>query len=216
MMETSTFLIVTGSWLMPRTQAVSLGAGQSRPVNSGKLLVACNRSIAASQSSRYTRSFHSGMMLPSGQPWWQNGMPQSMQRPACSVMIGSSALPAPPGYTSCQSCTRSATGRRLATSRPCFRNPRGSAMQSLHHARGGLVVVEPFGGGLLLGGQHLLVVRRHHLGEAAYGGRPVGEQRFSHRRAGLLVVPSHERLELSRGLALDGAELDELVVDPAL
>ena len=28
------------------------------------------------------RSFHSGIRLPSGQPWWQNGTPQSMQRPA--------------------------------------------------------------------------------------------------------------------------------------
>ena len=80
MIATSTFLIVTGSWLMPSTQAVSHGAGQSRPVNSGKLLVACSRSIAPSQSSRQTRSFHSGIRLPSGQPWWQNGMPQSMQR----------------------------------------------------------------------------------------------------------------------------------------
>ena len=46
MIATSTCLIVTGSWLMPSTQAVSHGAGQSRPVNSGKLLVACSRSIA--------------------------------------------------------------------------------------------------------------------------------------------------------------------------
>ena len=35
------FLIVTASVLMPATQAVSQGAGQSRPVNSGKLFVAC-------------------------------------------------------------------------------------------------------------------------------------------------------------------------------
>jgi hypothetical protein len=34
-------------WLMPSTQAVSHGAGHSRPVNSGKLLVACRRSMAA-------------------------------------------------------------------------------------------------------------------------------------------------------------------------
>ena len=82
---------------MPSTQPVSHGAGQSRPVNSGKLFVACSRSIASSQSSRQTRSFHSGIRLPSGQPWWQNGMPQSMQRPACVVMIGSSARPRPSG-----------------------------------------------------------------------------------------------------------------------
>ena len=39
MIETSTFLIVTGSRLIPTTQAVSQGAGHSRPVNSGKLFV---------------------------------------------------------------------------------------------------------------------------------------------------------------------------------
>ncbi len=44
MISTSTCLIVTGSALMPSTQAASHGAGQSRPVNSGKLLVACSRS----------------------------------------------------------------------------------------------------------------------------------------------------------------------------
>ena len=68
MMETSTCLIVTAGWLIPSTQAVSHGAGQSRPVNSGKLLVACRRSMASVQSPRQVRSFHSGMRLPSGQP----------------------------------------------------------------------------------------------------------------------------------------------------
>ena len=47
MIETSTCLMVTASELMPRTHAVSHGAGQSRPVNSGKLFVACSRSAAA-------------------------------------------------------------------------------------------------------------------------------------------------------------------------
>ena len=83
-MATSTCLMVTGSALIPSTQAVSHGAGQSRPVNSGKLFVACSRSDASRQSSRHARSFHSGIRFPSGQPWWQNGMPQSMQRPACA------------------------------------------------------------------------------------------------------------------------------------
>ena len=69
---------------MESTQAGSQGAGQSRPVNSGKLLVAWSRWIAVSQSLRQTRSFHSGMRFPSGQPWWQKGMPQSMHRAACS------------------------------------------------------------------------------------------------------------------------------------
>lgn len=52
MMETSTFLMVTAYWLMPSTHADSQGAGQSRPVNSGKLFVACSRSEAAVQSPR--------------------------------------------------------------------------------------------------------------------------------------------------------------------
>ena len=60
--------MVTGSSLIPRTHAASQGAGQRRPVNSGKLFVACSRSMASGQSSRYTRSFHSGIRLPSGQP----------------------------------------------------------------------------------------------------------------------------------------------------
>jgi hypothetical protein len=45
-------LIVTGSALMPSTHAPSHGAGQSRPVNSGKLLVASSRVSAAGQRSR--------------------------------------------------------------------------------------------------------------------------------------------------------------------
>ena len=45
-------LIVTGSSLIPRTQEPSHGAGQSVPVNSGKLFVAWSRSMASRQSSR--------------------------------------------------------------------------------------------------------------------------------------------------------------------
>ena len=73
-------LIATGSSLMPSTQADSHGAGQTRPVNSGKLLVAWSRWLASCHWSRYTRSLKSGMMFPSGQPVWQKGTPQSMQR----------------------------------------------------------------------------------------------------------------------------------------
>ena len=40
-------LIVTGGSLMPSTQAASQGAGQMRPVNSGKLLVECRTRIAS-------------------------------------------------------------------------------------------------------------------------------------------------------------------------
>ena len=48
-MASSIFLIETGSSLMASTQAGSHGAGQIRPVNSGKSLVACSWSIASRQ-----------------------------------------------------------------------------------------------------------------------------------------------------------------------
>src|SRR5437899_4467425 len=51
----------TGSLLMPSTQADSQGAGHRRPVNSGKLLVACRALRASFQRPRWTRSFHSGI-----------------------------------------------------------------------------------------------------------------------------------------------------------
>ena len=38
--------------------------------------------MAWRHSPFHARSFHSGMRLPSGQPLWQNGIPQSMHRPA--------------------------------------------------------------------------------------------------------------------------------------
>jgi hypothetical protein len=46
--------MVTGAALvsMASTQAASHGAGQRRPVNSGKLLVALSRSYAARQRAR--------------------------------------------------------------------------------------------------------------------------------------------------------------------
>ena len=43
----SMFFIATGGLLMPRTHAPSQGAGQTRPVNSGKLLVLCRRCSAS-------------------------------------------------------------------------------------------------------------------------------------------------------------------------
>ena len=88
MVRSSICLIVTAVLLIATTQAVSQGAGHRRPVNSGKLFVACKRSIASFLSPRQIKSFHSGIKLPSGQPEWQNGIPQSMQRPACFCRSG--------------------------------------------------------------------------------------------------------------------------------
>src|SRR3954452_12890004 len=81
MIAFSICLIVTASpSLISSTHAASHGAGHSRPVNSGKLFVACSWMIASCQRPRYTRSFQSGIRLPSGQPLWQNGTPHSMHR----------------------------------------------------------------------------------------------------------------------------------------
>ena len=52
MIACSIDLMPTGSSLMRSTQASSHGAGQMRPVNSGKLLVECSVSIALFQSWR--------------------------------------------------------------------------------------------------------------------------------------------------------------------
>ena len=81
MMVHSMFLMVTGGSLIPRTHEPSQGAGHTRPVNSGKLLVWVSWFSASFQSLWNTRSLNLGMMLPRGQPWeveWQKGTPQSM------------------------------------------------------------------------------------------------------------------------------------------
>ena len=92
MMACSIDLMPTGSLLMFSTQAASHGAGQMRPVNSGKLLVESSTAKAFFQSPRYTRSLKSGMMLLTGQPWLQNGVPQSMQRAPCCRACASSRV----------------------------------------------------------------------------------------------------------------------------
>ncbi len=89
-MASSICSMVTGSLLMSSTHADSQGAGQMSPVNSGKLFVAWSWTRASCQWSRYTRSFQSGILFPSGQPSWQKGTPQSMQRPPCSRSVSSS------------------------------------------------------------------------------------------------------------------------------
>ncbi|OQC13053.1 MAG: hypothetical protein BWX79_01084 [Alphaproteobacteria bacterium ADurb.Bin100] len=90
MMACSIDLMPTASSFTFSVHAASQGAGQMRPVNSGKLLVLCSTSIAFFQSPRYTRSLKSGMMLLTGHPLLQNGVPQSMQRAAWTLALPSS------------------------------------------------------------------------------------------------------------------------------
>mmetsp|Transcript_14077 Transcript_14077/g.60272 ORF Transcript_14077/g.60272 Transcript_14077/m.60272 type:complete len:300 (+) Transcript_14077:499-1398(+) len=113
-MEHSMLLIVTGFSMMPSVHDPSHGAGQTRPVNSGKLLVSCRRSSASLHRPWCTSSFHSGILFPKGHPvlvWWQNGVPQSMQRALC---VESSDLVA--SAPSCR-CTSFQSIRRSAGSR---------------------------------------------------------------------------------------------------
>ena len=51
MIATSMFLMVTAGWLMASTQADSQGAGQTRPVNSGKSFVERRATRACCQRS---------------------------------------------------------------------------------------------------------------------------------------------------------------------
>src|SRR3954447_6553093 len=133
-------LIVTASSLMSSTHAASQGAGQIRPVNSGKLLVASAIRLASRQRPRNTAWFQSGIMLPSGQPEWQNGMPQSMQRAPWSFSSGSASG----SWYSSKSWTRCATGRFGPFTRWIFMKPPISPI-ARQHLLGGL------GLGLLLG-----------------------------------------------------------------
>src|SRR5579864_1384242 len=204
MISTSTCLIVTGSALIPSTQAASHGAGQSRPVNSGKLFVACSRSAASRQSSRKTRSFHSGIRFPSGQPLWQNGIPQFMHRDACSRRLSCEYG----SYTSCQSRTRTGIGRRVGVSRRCLRKPVTSPMRGLHHQ---LVGVEP----LLLrpadGGDDPLEVLREDLQPPL--ALPVVEHPRRDRRPSEREVLAHHGTQPRPVLVGERVDVDHLGID---
>ena len=137
MMLTSSFFIATaGIGMAPTVQAPSQGAGQTRPVNSGKLLVSSRRLRASRQRPRYSRSFHLGMRLLIGQPEaapsymtapWQKGVPQSMQRAAWSR---NSSLVLKAVWNSFQSFTRSAGARSGGSARSYSIKPVGLA---IHH-----------------------------------------------------------------------------------
>src|SRR5947209_75521 len=166
MMFFSMFLIVTGSLLMLRTHASSQGAGQMRPVNSGKLFVECSRSIASRQRPRYTRSFQSGMMFPSGQPLWQKGMPQSMHRAPWRRSTSSGVR----SSNSRQCLRRSAMGSLWTFSRSYSRKPVILPMACLDRGEACRVGVE------VLLRQHGAVLDGDHLHEVLRRLFPGGEE----------------------------------------
>src|SRR5213596_2215925 len=91
-------------------------------------------------------------MFPSGQPWWQNGTPQSMQRDAWTLSLSSGNS----SYTSFQSWIRSSIGRRSKPTLPISRKP--FRLPMLYHC-------ERLCRLLLLLFQHSSIVERHDLGE---------------------------------------------------
>src|SRR3954468_6388045 len=188
-------LIVTASSLMSSTQAASHGAGQMRPVNSGKLLVASAIRLASRQRPRNTASFQSGIRLPSGQPEWQNGMPQSMQRAPWSFSSGSASG----SWYSSKSFTRCGIGRFGPLTRWIFRKPPTSPIARQHLLRGLFLDL-------------LLLTRRAAM--TARGARAFGRDRgvlvlAGLARAGGLLMPvgrlirsALARLDRSRAVAV--------------
>src|SRR5262245_66436043 len=78
-MAHSMVLMVTGLSSMLSVHEDSHGAGQTRPVTSGKVLVACRLSADMRQRWRNTWSLQSELWLFTGQPVSQWGLTQSMQ-----------------------------------------------------------------------------------------------------------------------------------------
>ena len=97
MIAHSMLLMVTGGSLMPSTHEPSQGAGQTRPVNSGKLLVLCRRverllplpavDEVVPLGDQVVDRAAGGHARRSACPVWQNGTPQSMQRAPCSRSV---------------------------------------------------------------------------------------------------------------------------------
>ena len=204
MISTSTCLMVTGSWLMPSTHAPSHGAGHSRPVNSGKLLVAWRRSMASRQWSRQTRSFQSGMRLPERAAVVAE-RDAAVHAPAglgLEVVLGEVLVDLLPVVDA----HRDRAGGSGALG-PCLRKPLMSAMSSspssscvlgrrLSAARRQAMIASstsmPSASARALGLEHPLVVLGHDLLEVAHVGVPPVEDPLGHGRAGLGVVTAHD------------------------
>src|SRR3954465_15247319 len=183
------------------THAASHGAGHSRPVNSGKLLVAWSWAIASRQRSRYTRSFQSGIRFPSGHPLWQNGTPHSMQRAPCSASSRSGRC----STNSRKSPTRPLGSRSGTPTRWTFRKAPSSPIE--RHPLLGEEALAAGGDGRLLGGlflllrellEHAAVVLREQLHELRRQVLPVVEHRLADRRVGARDVLGDEVAHLDR------------------
>ena len=171
MIETSTCLIVTAGWLMPSTHELSHGAGQSRPVNSGKLLVACRRSMACAALAA------PGEVVPLGDQVAERAALVAERDAAVHAAAGLAAQHGRVArlvdlFPVHDAHRHGATLRELAL-RASSGIPSGSATGHLQDAAPDDVAVgvEPLVDGVLAGLQHRRVVARQHLDEVAAIGR---------------------------------------------
>ena len=189
---------------MPSTQAASHGAGHSRPVNSGKLLVACSRSIASRQSSPADQVVPlRDRGCPAGSPWWQNGMPQSMHRPACRSsaaaterLVDLAPVMQPQRRPGAGDGVSRWRGQEALRDQPCDAPSavRAAAMTASSTSR-------PSRSGCERGRQHPLVVLRHDLARTGPAPVPVGRAAAPPPAEPVSdVVPLHQRRATQLGV----------------
>src|SRR3954470_7491272 len=150
------------------------------------------------------------MRFPSGQPWWQNGTPHSMQRApwCCSSTSGSVRT------NSRWSPTRSCGSRSSCSARENFLKPPTSPTMRLLVLA--LAREEPVPAGrdrlvaVLL--ERGAVVVRHHLHEAELRRLPVVEQPCGDDGIGAALVLVQQLTQEIQILVLEGLEADELLV----
>ena len=106
--------------LMPSTHAASHGAGHSRPVNSGKLLVACSRSIAVAPVVAVDEVVPVGDQVAerAAVVAERDAAVHAARRPACAA-----CRPGTARRPRCQSRSRTGTGRRVGSSRAVLHEP---------------------------------------------------------------------------------------------
>src|SRR5208282_3661050 len=168
------------------------------------------------------RSFQSGMRFPSGQPLWQKGIPQSMQRAPCARSLSSGILRS----NSRQSFRRSLTGRREGVSRLISMKPVILPIEAVisrvrsilisqsitHSCRGWLDCGQPREIGIhveMLPFEHHPILSRQYSYKLRSVVVPLVEDPPRDRALRVLQVPHDQRMQLLEFVAIaDRTQLD--------
>src|SRR4029453_6845603 len=146
------------------------------------------------------------MMFPSGQPLWQKGMPQSMQRAAWARSSSSGNLPS----SSRQSRRRSSTGRRAGTRRSNSMKPvilpTVAALLESDARQLRRVAVQ------MLSRQNLPVLGRHHLPEVPGSLLPAREDAPGDGALGQIEMTPDELVDARLVLLAHRLDLDHAAV----